>query len=85
MAQKIGNSFAALKRYIDLDLAGQRLKLGSSRSEPPQPDAEDGRNDECYPAYYHWNLVTAHLHRDLIDQSDDMTDGKEAEKDARDT
>ena len=60
------------------------LSGSSSRRESPQPDAKDGCNDERHPAYSHRDLVIAHLHRNLIDQSDHVSNCKETKKDARD-
>ena len=56
-----------------------------ARRESPQPDANDGCDDERHPAYSHRDLVIAHLHRNMIDQSDHVSDCKESKKDARDT
>ena len=55
-----------------------------ARRESPQPDAENSRNDERDPAYAHWNGQGSDSDLGLLNQSHQMTNGKDAEKYARD-
>jgi hypothetical protein len=62
--------------------------LTSRRPLPYQnfgnPDAQKGGNDKGDPAYAHWNRMGPESDLGVIDQSQDVTESKNGEKDACD-
>ena len=73
-----------LQRLIGRARHSVRAALCSRpRRESPQPDTENGCNDERDPAYAHWNGQGSDGDLGLLEQSHQMTNGKDAEKYAR--
>jgi hypothetical protein len=60
------------------------LSDASTGGESPKPNTENGGNDKRDPAYAHWNGQSSNGDLGLLDQSQEMTDGKNTENDARD-
>jgi hypothetical protein len=60
------------------------LVSASSIRESPHPNTENGGNDKRDPAYAHWNGQGSNDDLGLLDQSQQVTDRKGTENDARD-
>jgi hypothetical protein len=60
------------------------LSGASTGSESPHPNTENGGNDKRDPAYAHWNGKGSDGDLCLLEQSQQMTDGKNSKNDARD-
>ena len=52
--------------------------------ESPHPNAQEGGNDKGDPAYAHWNRMGPESDLGVIDQSQNVTESKNGENDARD-
>jgi hypothetical protein len=59
------------------------VQLPRSRRQSPQPDAENAGDDERDPAYTHWDRVRSDGDLGLVDQAQQMANGKNTEKHAR--
>ena len=55
-----------------------------ARRESPQPNTENGGNDESDPAHAHRNRMRPDSNLEVLNQSDEMSNCKDCEEDARD-
>ena len=62
----------------------QRPNDSTWRSQSPKPNAENERYDQRDPAQAHWDRERSNGDVGLINQSQQMTNGKNAEKNAGD-
>jgi hypothetical protein len=66
------------------ELTERTLSDSLARRESPHPNTENGGNDKRDPAYAHWNCMAPDNDLGVLDQSQEMTNGKDGENDARD-
>jgi hypothetical protein len=60
------------------------LSRSYARRESPHPNTENGGDDKRDPAYAHWNGQGSNSDLGVLEQSQQMTNRKNSENDARD-
>ena len=81
MCQRIGLRVSGELRE---ELTEGTLSGSWARRESPHPNTENNGNDKRDPAYAHWNCMAPDNDLGVLDQSQEMTNGKDRENDARD-